>query len=375
MHHGVLKSIEAHLLGSDDRPAFFFQDQILKTSVLLEKSHRVKNALGKLQIPHQACVAYIGRKNLNQSIALYSIIASGRIFLGIDPDSPRKLQAQKLEQSDCQMIITDSTIEFFHESVPILKIDDLLEYTAIDNEVVFGPEDIAYYMFTSGTTGKPAGVKVTHQNLAHRFQYSPYNRLVNEGDKVAGVTHIEWNPCIYETLFVLAKRASTVLLSKTKVANPECLAQSLERFDIQFLRVVPSLLLGLVQSGWRGKPDLTLVAHGDRISPKLFHQLTDKAKIFRNTYGATEASVFTTIEMDREDQFYFKIDTQNSSRLFVLDDQFEEIKEGEVVSSFTFFLMSCVLSIQYPLGQCYCSNIICLFFKPTHYHSRRLGRQ
>src|SRR5690606_34885816 len=96
-------------------------------------------------------------------IAVWATWKAGAAFLTLDPDQPPARLRTMLDDARPALLIGDGDVP---GGFPVLDVRSEEEPVQTGLPVV-GPEDLAYVMYTSGTTGRPKGVMVEHGNLAN----------------------------------------------------------------------------------------------------------------------------------------------------------------------------------------------------------------
>ncbi|MFD8753588.1 AMP-binding protein [Kitasatospora sp. NPDC059577] len=160
-------------------------------------------------------------------------------------------------------------------------------------------EDLAYLSFTSGSSGEPKAVAVTHANAVHYARALAARLDLTEADApctahvttlAADLGHTAW-------LLALATGGSVHVVPDREVRDPEAFWASLRRAGVTVLKTTPSHLTALLEGRPAGSPPLhTVLLGGEPLPRPLAAALLDGGTTARlvNHYGPTETTVGAT---------------------------------------------------------------------------------
>ena len=189
-------------------------------------------------------------------------------------------------------------------------------------------ESLAYVLYTSGSTGVPKGVMVSHGSIL-RFLSNIRKRLkLTALDRFVAGTCISFDISGLEIHGPLFYGGSILLLEEDYYLRLGHLQQEVSRWRPTVFQATPSIWKQLVDSGFAFPPGLKALVGGEVFPPKLATSLLSKQLIVWNLYGPTEATVYVAAEevMSEDVSIGTALD---HIRLYILDQNLERVRDGE----------------------------------------------
>ncbi|MEV6380354.1 amino acid adenylation domain-containing protein [Streptomyces sp. NPDC051773] len=182
-----------------------------------------------------------------------------------------------------------------------------------------GPDDGCYVLFTSGTTGKPNGVKVTHRNVANILLTAPGDLGIRPGDRVAQLLNIGFDMAAWEILGCLAHGGTLVVRGKD-------IAEAARTAHV--IIATPTVLSGIDPARC---PDVRTVAVAGEPCPRPLADLWARRATFYNSCGPTETTIVNTMRRHDPDGLLLTIGSPTpNNTVYVLDEHLRPVPIGEV---------------------------------------------
>jgi amino acid adenylation domain-containing protein len=154
------------------------------------------------------------------------------------------------------------------------------------------PDDLAYIIYTSGTSGYPKGVEITHANLAHLVDWHMTAFDISDRDRASHLAGLGFDAAGWEIWPYFTAGASVSIVDDTTRVSPELLQQWLLAEEITMSYVPTALSLPLAELNWPTETALRfLLTGGEKLHRAPQHPLPF---MLVNNYGPTECTVVST---------------------------------------------------------------------------------
>lgn len=254
-------------------------------------------------------VAILLHKSIDKLSCLLASAACGASYVPIDPGMSVNRIQRVLEDCDPDFFIADPKL--FQAELPYQL--DGLRMPGIENVflTVIHPEhqnadDLAYILYTSGSTGHPKGVCISHDSAAAFVDWALATFHLQPGENVASIAPFHFDLSVFDIYASLISGCTLHLFDNTSVKNVRLMAELLSTNGINIIYATPTFLSALLLYGKMEKyswSSIRLVLFAGEVFPvKNLHALMDQWKPARfcNLYGPTETNVCTWKEIHRE---------------------------------------------------------------------------
>ncbi|OUM56565.1 hypothetical protein PIROE2DRAFT_49375, partial [Piromyces sp. E2] len=304
---------------NENKTAIIFNNNKISFKKLDEMSNSLAHYLRSNNIGRNDIVPVVSERSSYFIVACLAIMKAGGAFLPIDPEFPKDRIEYMINEAKSKIILSyvvnkqnehklifENTIRYSLEKHDYQK--NTQEINNINNY-----EDLSYALFTSGTTGKPKGTLITHDNLVNYCLYCQtycnekdiYSD--NEFDNALAFSKFTFDMSIADIFYPLLRGATVILCNEDEFNDSKLLSNLINKYDIRYLVTVPSRLNNYLINEEFAKAIKNIrwiLFGGEQLDFKTIKYIQENGntKIF-NGYGPTEATACCTIKKF-DDEFY-----------------------------------------------------------------------
>ncbi|MFE1593316.1 amino acid adenylation domain-containing protein [Nocardia sp. NPDC058705] len=303
------------------------------TYTYAEFDARVRKLAGALRARGarpETLVAVAMRRGIDLVTAIHAVLRTGAAYVPLDPDHPAERTERVLAAAAPICVLTTDGFTTTSD-IPVLEIGALGEEVA--DLGMPKADNLAYVIHTSGSTGMPKGVMLTHRQLVNQFRWAQRTYPHGPGDVVLHKTPVTFDIAAWELLWPLHTGATVVIAAPDGHHDPDYLAELIAERAVTTVHFVPSMLDAFLSERDGGEfPTLRRVfAAGEALSSataRRFAQLVPTATLV-NWYGPAEATVVTAEEVEAVAAVGVPIGTPvANTRVHVLDRQLRPVPPG-----------------------------------------------
>ena len=232
-------------------PAIIDTQRSIDYGELADMAAGVAQTLLADKIGANSVVPVVMHKGWEQIAAVLGIVSAGSAYLPIDPNWPEERQRYILEHSGAKVLLTTNSIKgnrSWMDSTNVLTLDSILRNVGnVQADSVLqprpaSPEDLAYVLFTSGTTGRPKGVKVPHRGALNTLNDINRRFRIGPTDRVLALSSLCFDLSVFDIFGTLAAGACIVLPNADRVRDPEHWYQMVSRHKVTLWNSVPAFI-------------------------------------------------------------------------------------------------------------------------------------
>jgi amino acid adenylation domain-containing protein len=271
---------------------------------LYERAARLANALRRSGVQQGDAVVVSSRRSFNLLASALAVFRAGAVFVPVDPFLPKeKIRAIVSHLAPkCWMVSTEVASRLPVTRLAQIVIDadeDLPTALEASERPEVRPDSCAYIVYTSGSTGEPKGVMVSHRNLMNYLRWAAQTYFSN-ADASGALFHTSISFDLSLTALFTPLLVGQRVVMVPEDAPAQNIVDVLDILEsgrkLALVKLTPSHLVSMSHMGDRSgkKRDVaSLVVGGEALSGKVASWARDHfpgASIF-NEYGPTETTI------------------------------------------------------------------------------------
>jgi amino acid adenylation domain-containing protein len=282
-----------------DKTAVVFKEESLTYKQLNEKTNQLARVLRESGVNANMPVGILAEKSLDMIVGILGILKSGGGYVPIDPEYPEQRVNFIIKDSECRILLTqDKYMKVPVEGVRKLNLNSPETFNKGKSNVenVNNPTDLAYIMYTSGTTGMPKGSMIGHKSVVRLVRNINYLDLSSE-DRILLTGAIVFDATTFEIWGALLNGGTLYIVEKETILNPKVLGEELLKNEITILWLTSALFTQIAET----RSDIFgslkyLLTGGDVLSAPHINKVRKENPNLKvlNCYGPTENTTFST---------------------------------------------------------------------------------
>ncbi len=275
-----------------DQPAVCAWDGELTYQELDRVSSRLSRQLVELGVGPEIQVPLCFEKSKWMTVAMLGVMKAGGAFVALDPTQPEGRLHALMEQIQSELILTSSAQLNLASSIAAspLVVNETNLREAIDEEPVLinkpDPSGTLYVVFTSGSTGIPKGVVISHANICSAAMHQAAKLGFNAESRSFDFSSYSFDAYVFNTIYTLLNGGC--LCVPSEIDRNERLSEAMSAFGVNIAQLTPSVSRLLDP---KKLPALkVLILTGEILTSSDVSQWIDYVQVI-NAYGPTECTI------------------------------------------------------------------------------------
>ncbi|HNP27631.1 MAG TPA: amino acid adenylation domain-containing protein [Nitrospirales bacterium] len=335
--------VEDQVTRTPETVALVFGDEHLTYGELNRRANQVAHHLQRLGVGSETGVGLYMSRSIEMVIGLLGILKAGGVYVPLDPGYPTERLRFMLQDVKPAVVLTNRELEDDLDGLPFHTVHMNEMMTSAENGPTpfcpATPHHLAYFLFTSGSTGQPKAVAIRHQTLVNLVVWQNAQSGRGAGACTIQFSSLNFDVSLQEIFSSLCGGGMLLIISEETRRDLPALAHLIHEQRVTKIFSPFVVLEGLIQAllALKTSPTwlLEFVTAGEqlRITPsmvQLFERLSES--ILVNQYGPTEAHVVSeyTLRGNPSDWMVYPPIGRPiaNTQLYILDDRMNPVPIG-----------------------------------------------
>ena len=321
--------------------AVVFEGEHLTYGELNRRANQLAHYLKSRGVGPDVPVGVCLERSVEMVVGLLGVLKAGGAYMPLDPEYPASRLETMLGEIKAPVVLLQ---ERFGAQLPAaasgerLCLDRDWEVVATQSEDNpsrrLSPENLAYILYTSGSTGGPKAVMNTHGGICNRLQWMQEAYQLSASDRVLQKTAYSFDVSVWEFFWPLMTGARLVVAAPGAQRDPAAQLELFAREGITVVHFVPTMLRAfLEQEDLNGCETLRdVICSGEALSWELQERFFQRVGAnLHNLYGPTEAAIDVTSWECRRSERVERVPIGRpiaNTQVYVLNQRMEPVPVG-----------------------------------------------
>lgn len=317
-----------------DKLAIIFNDKKITYHELEKQANQLARYLRSIEIKKGSRVGILLDRSINTYLTMLAIIKAGATYIPIHSDFPLERIQFICKDSSLNLLISSTKFNEINTIAypPVFLLDQNINLIDTQSsepitpaETGLLPEDACYIVYTSGTTGTPKGIEISHKAVCNYISAAQQIYCIQPTDRVYQGFSIAFDASIEEIWLTLSAGA-TLIPGLQNTLQGGIVEGYLNKHQVTVLSCVPTYLSMLKTK----IPSLRLLILGGEVCPsRLLKPWYRPGLRIINTYGPTETTVVATYSECHPDKEVNIGRSLPNYEIFIFDEKLKPVKDGE----------------------------------------------
>lgn len=342
-HQDIIQFIDLENKNKQNNIAIDFGKRQLTFQQLNNRANQLANYLMKRGVKPGDVVSVLQQNSDYMILSVLAILKLGAIYLPIEAELPSERIEYMIDNAKSNLVLCLDSLssKLDHLNINVICLDtdwiDIADEAHSFQPCNISTFDTAYILYTSGSTGLPKGVQISHQNLINRIHWMQKQLSLTEQDVVLQKTSIGFDVSGWEIFLPLFSGSRIVIPPKGVQRDPFELIKIIKTKSISTIHFIPTMLEQVLKH-LDNPNDLQSLKHiicsGEALETVLSNQvLTLLNSNLYNYYGPTETTIDSTfyqctlLPESKKIPIGKPID---NTQVYILDNNLKPVMQGMV---------------------------------------------
>jgi tyrocidine synthetase-3 len=279
-----------------NKTALYYQDQSI---TYLELEKRAKNSAcfisAQLNGNDNRVIGIMMDRSPDMVATVLGILWAGAAYIPVDKEYPRERIQEIIDDARLSLIITDTDnshgdTELNNRIVNVSAIPVATEEVELS---LPKPTDLAYVIYSSGTTGKPKGIMIGHRAIMNLLFWYNERYTINEHTRIIQLTNLVVDIAFQEIFSALINGLPLYIPTQQVIQDKIVFIDYLTTNKINFIQLIPDMMSEYLLDIPKLEFLDQILCGGDKLNDVLKDKILSKGYQLFNVYGQTETTIDT----------------------------------------------------------------------------------
>lgn len=307
------------------------RERMITYQELNQRANQLAHYLQAHGVGPEVIVGLCITRSLEMVVGLLGILKAGGAYVPLDPVYPQERLALMLANTQVPVLLTQQRLveKLPEHKARVICLDKdwpaIARYNVENPDSGVTPQNLAYVLFTSGSTGQPKGVAIEHRSPVALVAWAGQIFTASDLAGVLASTSLNFDLSVFE-LFVPLSWGGRVILAENALHLPTLPAAR----QVTLINTVPSAMAELLRAGNLPASVRTVNLAGEPLRPELVQQIYRQKSVQRvfDLYGPSEDTTYSTFAL-RDSQGPATIGRPiANTQIYLLDEQLQPVPIG-----------------------------------------------